>query len=245
ARARAFRTIALDTERPGELAVRIIRAADEGTETPELQSQPAGAADRTHTRVLAGAGIGKEMLAEGLVERVDDVADLEVLGAANCDREIAPEILEHLLPGDPPAGDVVELVLEIGGEIVFDITLEELRQERRDKAAAVLGDEALLVEPHVIAVLQHLDDRGVSRWPADAELLELLNEARFGVARRRLSEMLFRLDLAALERVALLKRRQAPVFLVVLDVVDILAVEGEIAVEGDGRARRAQHDVAG
>src|SRR6185437_15722267 len=115
---------------------------------------------------------------------------------------------------------------------------EELRQERRDEAAAVLRDEALLVEPHIIAVLQHLDDRGVSRRPPDAELFELFDEARFAVARRGLREMLLRLDLAAIESVALLERREAPVFFVVAGIVDIFAVEREIAVECHRRPRR-------
>ncbi len=185
------------------------------------------------------------MLAERLVERVDDVADLEILGAPDRYREIAPEILQHFLPGDASAGNVVELVLEIGGEIIFDIALEELRQKRGDEAAAIFGNEALLVDPHVVAVLQHLDDRGIGRWPADAELFELLDQARFAVARRRLGEMLLGLDLAAIERIALFERRQTSVVLVVLGIVDVFAVEREIAVERDGRAGRAQHDIAG
>src|SRR6185437_12674795 len=80
ARARAFRAVGiLDAEGPGEFALRIIRAADESAEAPELQPQPAGAADRADTRVFAALDrVGEEMLAERLIERVDDVADLEI-----------------------------------------------------------------------------------------------------------------------------------------------------------------------
>src|SRR6185437_9469556 len=217
ARLRAFALGALDGERPGVFAVGIVRAADERAIAAELDVEAAGAADRAEPRIL-GAGHGGG--------------------------EIAPEILEHLLPGDMAVGDLVELVLEIGGEIVFDIALEEARQERGHEPAAVLRDETLLVEPHIVAVLQDLNDRGVGGRPADAELFELLDEARLAVARRRLCEMLLGLDLAALERLALLQGRQAPPFLILLGIVDILAIEREITVEGDGRAIGAQHDLA-
>src|SRR5579875_2806462 len=204
ARARAFGAIAVDAERPGEFAIGVIRAADERAEAPELQPQPAGAAHRADARIFAIARIGKEMLAETLVERVDDVADLQVLGAADRRREIAPEILQHLLPGDAAAGNLVQLILEIGSEIVFDVAFEEFAEECRYQPAAILGNEALFVEPHIFAILQHLDNRRVGRRPADAQLFELLDETRFGVAGRRLGEMLLTLDLAAIQGVALL-----------------------------------------
>ena len=142
---------------------------------------------------------------------------------------------------DAAAGNVVELVLEIGGEAVFDIALEEALEERGDDAAAILGDEALLLEPHIVAVLQHLEDRGIGRGPADAELLELLHQARLGVARRRLGEMLLRLDRrrASSSSRSLSGGRRRPSSTLV-GIVLVLVVEREEAVEGDGRAGGAQ-----
>ena len=99
-----------------------------------------------------------------------------------------------------PSGDLVELFLEMGGEVVFDVAREVGLQEGGDDAAAILGHEALAVDLHVVAALQHLDDAGVGRGPADAELLELLHQAGLGIARRRLGEMLLRQDVAAVER---------------------------------------------
>jgi hypothetical protein len=56
------------------------------------------------------------------------------------------KIAQHLLPVDSPAGNVVELIFEVGGEIVFDIAFEKAGEERGHRPAAVLGDEAPLVE---------------------------------------------------------------------------------------------------
>ena len=87
-------------------------------------------------------------------------------------------------------GDAVELLLEVGGEVVFDVAAEEALQEGDDQAPLVLGDEPLLLDADVFALPQHGEDRGVGRGPADAELLHALDQARLGVARRRLGEML-------------------------------------------------------
>ena len=86
--------------------------------------------------------------------------------------------LEQFLPVEPPAGDVVELFLELGGIIEADVALEEALEEGGHQPAALLGNEAVLVEPDIFAVLQRLQGRGIGRRPADAELLEPLDQAR-------------------------------------------------------------------
>ena len=93
-----------------------------------------------------------------------------------------------------PAGDLVELFFEAGGEIIFDIAGEEAFEERDDDAALVFGNEALLVDAHIAAVLQDLQDGGVGRRPADAEFFHALDQGGFRKARRRLGEMLGGLD---------------------------------------------------
>ena len=125
--------------------------------------------------------------------------DAQVLGLADGGGEGLPELAQHLAPVDLAVGDLVELVLEMGGEVVFDVAREIGLQEGGDDAAAVLRHEALAVDLHVVPALQHLDDAGVGRGPADAELLELLDQAGLGIARRRLGEMLLGDDLAALQ----------------------------------------------
>jgi hypothetical protein len=87
-------------------------------------------------------------------------------------------------------GDQVELLLQGGGEVVFDVAAEELLEEGGDQPALVLRHEALLLHPHIFAVAQHAEDRGVGRGPADAELLHPFHQRGLGEARRRLGEML-------------------------------------------------------
>src|SRR6266849_1198615 len=230
----------LEGERPGVAAVGITRAADKGAELAEPEVEASDVAARAEARVPPIGRRGEEMRAEICVERLQHLGDRQILGAGHRGGEVAPEILQHLLPGNAAVGDLVELVLEIGGEGVLDIALEEALEEGGHDAAAILGDEALLVDPHIFSVLQHLDDRGIGGRAADAELLELLHQARLAVARRRLGEVLLRVDGAAAERLTFLDRRQAPVLLVPFDVVLVLAVEREEAVELDGRAGGAE-----
>jgi hypothetical protein len=92
--------------------------------------------------------------------------------------EVAPERREHRFHWARPPETVVELVLHLGGEVVADVALEEALEERGQQAARILGEEAVLLGADVVAVLEHLDRRGVSRRPADAELLEPLDQAR-------------------------------------------------------------------
>src|SRR6185437_15230937 len=150
-----------DGELPRELALGIVRAADEGAEPAELQAKPAVAAGRAEVRPQL------------LVELVQHLADAEVLGLADSGREGAPELAQHLAPVDLAVGDVVQLFLEMGGEVVLDVAGEIGLQEGGHDATAVFGNEALAVEPDIVTALQDFNDRGVGRGPADAELLEL------------------------------------------------------------------------
>src|SRR5690348_2029585 len=220
----------------------IAGTADEGAEAPELEAKPALVAHRAQPRVAAIGSFRKKMTAKLFVERVNDLGDIEVLGAGDGGRKICPEIRQNLLPIDAAAGNVVELVLEVGGEIVLDVALEEFHQERGDEAATVLWDQPLLVELHILAVLQHLHGRGIGRRPADTELFELLDQARFGVTRRRLGEMLLRIDFVAGQRVTLVEHGQAAVFLVAFGIVGVLGIERQEAVEHHGRAGGSQGD---
>src|SRR6185369_823037 len=92
--------------------------------------------------------------------------------------ELAPEIAQHVLPSKIARGDQIELLLEVRGKIVFDIALEEAFEEGRHEASFVLGDEPLFIQTHIEAVTQHVQSRGIGRWPADAELFHLLDQSR-------------------------------------------------------------------
>ena len=239
------RAIGADGELAGELAFRIVRAADEAAEPAELEPDPAVLAVRALARIGAVGLRRKQMRRQHLVERVDHLRDAQLLDVVDRADEVLPEVAQHVLVGQLVVGNLVELLFEAGGEIVFDVAGEEVFQERDQHAALVLGDEPLLVEPHIAAVAQHLQDRGVGRGPADAELFHALDQRGFGVARRRLGEMLGRGNLALLQRLAGRHLRQAVGVLVVGLVVLVLGVEREEAVELHHRAGGAQIDGAG
>ena len=145
---------------------------------------------RALARIGAVLARREQVRREHLVERVDHLRDAQFLDVADRGGEVAPEVAQHLLPVDLVVGDAVELLFEVGGEVVFDVAGEEVFQEGGEHAALVLGHEPLLVDADVAAVLEHLQDRGVGRGPADAELLHALDQRGLRVARRRLGEML-------------------------------------------------------
>ena len=200
----------------GVAAFGVVRAADEGAELAELERQLAVAAVRAGARVGAVGFRREDVRREEIVEGVEDLGRAQVLGLADRGREVAPEIAQDLFPVDLAVGDAVELLFEVGREVVGDELLEEALQEGDDEEPLVLGDEALLLQPDIFALAQHGEDRGVGRGPADAELLHALDEARLGVARRRLGEMLAGLDAPPLERIAGAHRRQAALVVVAL-----------------------------
>ena len=184
------------------------------------------------------------MRAEKLVEMIEHLGDAQVLGLVDVAGELPPELAQHLLPRQVAVGDPIELLLEVGGEVVFDIAPEKAFEEGGDEAALVLGDELPLLQPHIVAVAQHRERRRIGGGAADAEFLHLLDEGGFGVARRRLGEVLRRLDAVLAQPVACLHGRQAAALVVVGGVVAAFLVEGEEAVEAHDLAGGAQGDRA-
>ena len=97
--------------------------------------------------------------------------------------------------------------------------------------------------PHIGAVAQGREDRGIGGGPADAQLFQLADQAGFGIARRRLGEMLRRIDVLDLGRIACRDLGQLRAVFVGRVVLAFL-IEGQEAVEqGDG-AGGAQGDLA-
>ena len=170
---------------------------------------------------------------------------MEILDLADGAGERDPELAQDLAPVDLVVGDAVELLLEVGGEVVFDVARKEAFQERDDNPPAVLRHQPALVDADVFAVLEHLQDRGIGRGTADAELFHALDEGRLRIARRRLSEVLGRGDVFLGERLARAHRRQPARLLVLGVVVAALLVELEEAVELEDAAGRPQLQHAG
>ena len=149
------------------------------------------------------AGLGEDMRPEQIVQSVEHLGDPQIADIVHRGDELAPEIAQHVLPFELARRDVVELLLEIGGEVVLDIAAEEALEKGRDQPSLVFGIEPLLVEADIFAVAEHVQRRGIGGGAADAELLHLLDQGRFAIAGRRLGEVLLRLDLARIERFAL------------------------------------------
>ena len=180
-----------------------------------------------------------------VVERIQHLGDAQVLDLVDGADEVAPEILQHLLPGNLVVGDAIELFFERGGEIIFDVAREEILQERDHDAALVLAMQALLFELDVAAILQHLQDRGIGRGTADAELFHALDQRGFGETRRRFGEMLGDGEVLALQRFALAHGGEAATVLIVAVVVAAFLIEREEAVEFYHLAGGAQFQHAG
>jgi hypothetical protein len=89
---------AFGRELAGEVAFRIVRAADEGAVLAELQRQVAGAADLADARIAAVLALREDQRRQRLVQRIQHVGDAQFLGVFDLGEEILPEIAQHLLP---------------------------------------------------------------------------------------------------------------------------------------------------
>src|SRR3546814_9376874 len=90
-------------------------------------AETAGTAGRAAARVLVRVRRvgGEEVRPEVAVERIDHLGDREVAGAGHGGAEGLPEVAQHAAPVDASAGDVVETLLHLGGEVVLHVALEE------------------------------------------------------------------------------------------------------------------------
>ena len=228
-------------ELAGIAAVGIIGTADKGTELAQLEAELPIPAGRAGARIAAIARVGEDMGAENAVDRLQNLGDLQVARCLHGLGEILPEIAQNHFPVDQAGRNLVELVFQLGGKVVFDIFAEKGAEKGGDELAAVLGHEALLLETDIIAILQHRNDRGIGRRPADAQLLQRLDQAGFAVARRRLGEMLFGHQLAqGKRRIGLYRRQQPAVLILRFRIVAPFLVKLEEAGKADHAAGSAK-----
>src|SRR5947209_20221055 len=101
---------------PRVAAFRIIRAADEGSESPELQTQSPGATGRANTRIRIIRRGREHVRTEDLVKLGDHLRDPKVLCSVNGSGKVFPEIAQKLLPGKRTVGNFVEPFFKIGSE---------------------------------------------------------------------------------------------------------------------------------
>ncbi len=195
----------------GIVAFRIVRAADEGAVFSELQRQVARAADPADARVAAVFALRENQRRQSLVQRVEHIGDAQLLGVLDLGEKIAPEVTQNVFPVQFAGGDAVELLFEIGGEVVFDVFREEAFKEGGDKSALGLRHQLALVDCHIVAIAQRRQRRRIGRRAADAEFFHLLDQRCFRIARRRLGEMLCRIDLLLGEIFAGIDLRQTAI----------------------------------
>ena len=115
--------------------------------------------------------------------------------------------------------------LRISGKLSTRQIGDEKTQIRRHQLPA-------LVLQHILAVKNVGDDRRIGRRPADAVLVELLDQRGLGKAGRRLGEMLARIHRQKVQRIAFLQIGQHAVQ--ILDLIIVILAVGLLA-----RARRA------
>ena len=121
--------------------------------------------------------------------------------------------------------------------------LEVRGQEAVDQAADVGRLERAAFQHGVGLVQQGLDDAGIGRRAADAVFFEGLHQAGFGVARRRLGEVLLAQDVLERHALAFGQRRQLRVgfvFVVLFLVLAFLVHQQEAGIDhgGAGGAER-------
>ncbi len=107
-----FAAIAVGGKLAGEVAFRIVRAADEGAVFAELQRQLAGAADLADARIAAVLALREDQRRQRLVQRVEHVGDAQFLGVLDLGEEILPEIAKHVLPVQFAGRNPVELFFQ-------------------------------------------------------------------------------------------------------------------------------------
>ena len=108
----------------------------------------------------------------------------------------------------PARRDPVELILHGSGEVVVHQPREIAFQQSDHRECHPRRHQRGAAPPHVPTVGDGADDRRVGRRPADAHLLERLDQARLGIPRGRLGRVPVGGRAVDAERLALGQRRQ-------------------------------------
>ncbi len=100
--------------------------------------------------------------------------------------EAVVELRDRLSPVELSLLDLVELLLHPGRVLGLEEVVEALLHQVDDEAPEKRGEEAAVLLPNVLAILDLPDDLGVGRGAADAVLLEELHERGLVEPRRGL-----------------------------------------------------------
>ena len=198
----------------GKLAFGIVRTRHKCAIAPAAQREPPAFAFGALARIGAVGARGEQVIGQERVKLGGHLARLALHHFIRLRLEIAPECSKHVFPGGASARHVVKLFFHPCGEIIGDVAIEKPFEKRGQQPARFLGIETVLFDPNIHPVLEHLQRRGIGRRPTDAELFEPLDQRSFGIARRRLGEMLGRLDAALGRQIPGAHRGQQAAFIV-------------------------------
>ncbi len=151
------------------------------------------------------------------------------------------EVAHDLLIGRLALLDEVQGIFHPCGEADVEDVRVVLHEECIDVPPQFGGHEGTGFHPHVAPVHDGGDRGGIGARPPDTLLLEFLDEARLGVAGRRLGEMLFRAHCGAGQAVTRGEGiGQGALFLIAVGIVQL-----QIPVEGHDGSCGTKRDIAG
>ncbi len=138
-----------------------------------------------------------------------------VLGRFQRLGERTPELVEHLVVVRLLRLDLIQFLLQMAGELEVHDLREVLDEQVGHVLADLGGVEAAVLDLDVAALRRGdlVDDGGVGARPADALLLQRLDQRRLVVARRRLREVLAGRQVQPIELLLLAQGRQRGVLL--------------------------------
>ncbi|MNZ46308.1 hypothetical protein D3C78_639860 [compost metagenome] len=193
-----------------------------------------GSTDHHRPAALAARDVGQGRLI-GAHAGVADFGHLQLL------LEVAVELVEQVLPVALALGHVVQVLFHAGGEAVVHQVGEALVEALGDDVAHLLGVETPVVGGDVTAFLDGRDDRRIGGRTTDTALFQLLDQAGFGIACRRLGEVLAGVEFDQLECVALVHDWQHVVF----TRLALLRQDLGVTVELEDAALGTQLEIAG
>src|SRR5262249_31023816 len=109
------------------------------------------------------------------------------------------ELPDEVEPLPFAAGDLIQILFHLRGERDVDQIAEMRAQQTRDGERGETGHQRFALTEDVAAPLDRANRRRVGRRPADPEALELLNERRLRVARRRCGLVTLRFKVEQME----------------------------------------------
>ena len=193
--------------------------------------------DVTDREGRQATGIDVTQVVDQLVEALTTVGRQALLCRDTI--AVAPvELVEHVQALHVPLGDLVEITLHRGGELVVDQLREVLLQQARHREGQPGRNQGRALLEHIVTGGDRAQDRGIGRRTTDLELLELRHQARLGVTGRGTRLVAGSVQRVGAQVLALRQVRQLRLGVVRagLGIVIALDIGLEEAVEGDRAA---------